>query len=268
MYVEHPVEVAGQRGRWSAVGAGPTLVVLATPFVLARSYVDPVALLSQRFRVVTIQLPGSGGADKLPVPWSIADYARWSAAALDVLDITAAALIGHSHSGAVALHVAAERPERVARLVLADAVGGEGPQSLGRVLLGRCIDALLEPGLSLRAWHHLVYNVLAHWRNFRRQIVHAVQADGRALARRVTVPTLLAWGARDHTTPLGGAASLFRRLARPSLYVAPTGSHDWMIDHADEFAAAVTDFIARTAAHDAALARREPTWRMRHELAR
>lgn len=248
---EQAIDVAGYRGCWRATGDGPVVVILATPFVLARSYEPTAAALGKRFRVISIQLPGSGRAAKLPTPWTVAEYGQWAGAALEALDLRPTALVGHSHSGAIAMQVAADRPERVSRLVLADTVGGAGPGAWRTVLQGRVVDGLLEPRLTFGAWHHLLYNVFAHFRNFRAQMAQAIGADVRELAAQVQVPTLLAWGAHDHTMPLDGAASLYRRLARRSLYVAPTGSHDWLIDHAEEFAAAVGDFVDRTAARGA-----------------
>jgi len=265
---EYPIEVAGSSGCWCATGAGPTAVLLATPFLLARSYRGTAELLARRFHVITLQMPGSGCGSTLAEPWTIADYARWVAGALDVLAVRPAVLIGHSHSGAVALQLAAAYPAAVDRLVLADTVGGEERRSGMQVLLGRALDALLELRLTLGAWHHLGYNVMAHWRNFWGQVAQAVRTDVRTLARQVQAPTLLAWGARDHTMPLGGAAGLYRRLPRPSLYVSPSGSHDWIVDHAEEFAAVVQDFVARTPLVDATAGPRSTLRREHHELAR
>ena len=179
---EQAIDVAGWRGCWRETGAGPAVVILATPFVLARSYERTARALGKRFRVIALQMPGSGRAAKLPTPWTVADYGKWVAAALDALDLRPAAVIGHSHSGAIAMQAAADRPDRVGRLVLADTVGGAGPGAWRRVLYGRVIDALLEARLTLGAWHHLLYNVFAHFRNFRAQMAHAIGADVREAA--------------------------------------------------------------------------------------
>jgi pimeloyl-ACP methyl ester carboxylesterase len=115
------------------------------------------------------------------------------------------------------------------------------------VLLGRALDGILEPGLSLTGWHHLVYNALAHTRNFFGQIRASIVRDLRAYAPRVTVPTLVAWGARDHTIPPHSAEVLRALLANPRAYTSPTGSHDWIITNPAEFAAAVGAFVDESA---------------------
>jgi pimeloyl-ACP methyl ester carboxylesterase len=114
-----------------------------------------------------------------------------------------------------------------------------------RVLAGRARDALLEPRLSLFGWHHVIGNALLHTRPFFGQVWRSVYADLRTCARRVRVPTLVAWGARDHTIPPRCATALLSLLSDATLYESATGSHDWMIDHAPEFAAAVRDFVRR-----------------------
>jgi pimeloyl-ACP methyl ester carboxylesterase len=71
-------------------------------------------------------------------------------------------LMGHSDSGAMALLVAAWCPARVRGLVLADTVGARRKRSVPRVVAARLLDALLEPGLDVRAGWHLPPNVLKH----------------------------------------------------------------------------------------------------------
>jgi pimeloyl-ACP methyl ester carboxylesterase len=197
--------------------------------------------------VIALDLPGCGGADRLPRTWTFEEYARWIGGALDVLGLGGVTLVGHSNSAAIALVAAATLPPgTVRRLVLADAVGAVEAPSYWQVLLGRGLDGILEPALSLTGWHHLVYNAVFHTRNFFGQIRASIERDLRADAPRVAVPTLVAWGARDHTMPPHGADVLRALLPRPHAYTSPTGSHDWIITNAAEFAAAVGAFVDRT----------------------
>jgi pimeloyl-ACP methyl ester carboxylesterase len=244
---EQAIEVGGVRGRYTVTGSGEPLVLLATTLVRARPYAPVIRRLASRFRVTAIDLPGCGGADRLPRTWTFEEYARWTGGALEVLGIERATLVGHSNSAGIALVAAAAAlsPERVRRLVLADAVGAESP-SYWQVILGRVLDGILEPRLSFTGWHHLAFNAIAHTRNFFGQIKASIERDLRAYAPQVTVPTLVAWGARDHTMPPHCADALRRLLPRPYEYVSPTGSHDWIITNAAEFADAVGAFVDKT----------------------
>jgi pimeloyl-ACP methyl ester carboxylesterase len=239
--------VNGVRGCYTESGAGEPVVLLATTLVRARPYGPVVRRLASRFHVFSIDLPGCGGAERLPRTWTFEEYAEWVGDALAALTLEGVTLIGHSNSGGIALVAAATLPAgRVRRVVLVDAVGAIESPSYWLVLLGRAVDGILEPWLSLTGWHHLAYNAFAHTRNFFGQIKASIERDLRRYAPRVTVPTLVAWGARDHTMPPDCADVLRALLPQPHSHVSPTGSHDWIITNPDEFAGAVGAFVANT----------------------
>jgi len=200
---ERPLVVDGVRGYYSVAGAGEPLVLLATTLVRARPYAPVIHKLASRFRVFALDLPGCGGAQRLPRTWSFQKYGRWLNGAIALLSLERVTLVGHSNSGAIALVAAATAPAgRLKRLVLADPVGAVESASYWRVLFGRAIDALLEPGLSLSGWHHLFYNTFAHTRNFFGQIKASIEQDVRHYAPRVPVRTLIAVGRpRPHHAP-------------------------------------------------------------------
>ena len=243
---ERPVTVDGMRGWYTDVGHGPPVVVLASTLVLARSYEWLIDCLAPHFRVVTVELPGSGRASKPPRPWGFEDYARWIDGLVRSLSLQRPTVVGHSNSGGAALVAAARYPAAIGRLVLADTVGGDTSPSLLRVLLGRTIDACLEPRLTVFGWHHVIGNSLVHFKDFFGQVWKSVYEDLRPYARDVRAPALLAWGARDHTFPLRCAETLREAMPDASLYVSPRGSHDWLIDRAPEFAAVLRGFVEAT----------------------
>lgn len=241
-----PLAAAGVRGGWVAVGAGPPAVLLASPLVNARPYrPTALALAAQGFRVFTVELPGSGGSDRLPVPWGVDEYAGWAAAALAALGLDDATVIGHSHAGGLAVALAARHPARVGRVVLVGATG-TCRQTLGRALRGRLADTLAVEGrLAAREWASLADTAARHPRNFARQVAVSLAADLTGYAAKVAAPALLAWGARDHTVPLRCLAEYARHLPRVERYVSAAGSHAWLITHPAEFAAAVAGFVRR-----------------------
>ena len=161
---------------------------------------------------------------------------------MEELGLDRPVLVGHSNSGAAALIAAAERPDLFSRLVLVDAVGFEPDPSLLRVLAGRALDAAIEWKLSLWGFHHVLFNAAVHARNFFGQIRAAAGPRLVRYARENRVPTLLAWGGQDHTMPLEHAREALRAFPNAEMYVCEVGSHDWLITHAEEFAAAVGRF--------------------------
>jgi pimeloyl-ACP methyl ester carboxylesterase len=110
-----------------------------------------------------------------------------------------------------------------------------------RVVSARLFDGLLEPGLDVRAWWHMLSNVLKHPRSFFHRVRESSLVDVLTFAPWVKVPTLVAWGRHDHTMPPECAHRLVARLPRARLYLGP-GSHDAPITRASAFARALRDF--------------------------
>ena len=76
--------------------------------------------MTRRFRVTLYDQRGHGSSSLPPSGYTTAHLADDLRQLLDALQIQRAHLVGHSVGGAVALHLAAERPDRVASLVIAD----------------------------------------------------------------------------------------------------------------------------------------------------
>ena len=235
------VEVEGHTAHCHVAGEGPDLILLASPLVRARTYRPLLWRLARDFRVTVVELPGSGRASKLKRPWTVPEYAAWTADLLPRLALTQPWLMGHSDSGAVALLVAAWCPRRVRGLVLADTVGARRKRSVPRVVTARLVDGLLEPGLDVRAWWHMLSNVLRHTRSFFHRVRESSRVDVLTFASWVSVPTLVAWGRHDHTMPPECARRLADRLPHARLLVGP-GSHDALVTRPRTYARAVLDF--------------------------
>lgn len=103
---------------YAETGSGPAMLLLhQTP----RSYdefreVQP--LLAGRHRVIAMDMLGFGLSAVLEKPQTIEQYAAGAFALLDALSIDDAVVLGHHTGAAVALEMAASRPERVGALVL------------------------------------------------------------------------------------------------------------------------------------------------------
>jgi pimeloyl-ACP methyl ester carboxylesterase len=239
------IEVEGVAGCFLESGRGPTVVLLVSPFARASMYQPTIEQLAKQFRVIAVEMPGCGCGARLRHAWDFAAYAEWAAALLETLELEDVVLIGHSHTGAVALRVAAAHPERIAGLVLADGVGAGGPRSILAVLVGCAMCVPFEVRFVLRGTLRLARNLVRHGRNFLVQFWRAVRADVRPVAHDVQRPVLLAWGAMDFVMPVAGARELATLLPDAELYVSQRGSHDWLIERAEEFSAMVEQYAAR-----------------------
>lgn len=116
-------------GRLAVLEAGPTEIPRGTVVLLhgaSASAADPMegigrVLAKRGYRVIAFDRPGFGWTDRLAgaEAASPAFQAAAIGQALDAMEVGPAIVLGHSWSGALALRLALDRPDRVAGLVLA-----------------------------------------------------------------------------------------------------------------------------------------------------
>lgn len=87
-------------------------------------------MLAERFLVVLLDNRGSGQSDCPPSPYTVAEMAEDCLCVLDHLQLDAAHVLGHSLGGAVALELAASRPDRVRRLMPCSTAAGFSPRNI------------------------------------------------------------------------------------------------------------------------------------------
>src|SRR5689334_5168537 len=69
----------GQRGRHLCLGEGTEMVLLASPLARGECYIPTAEQLARYGRTHLFEMPGSGRSDPVASPWSLEDYASWTA---------------------------------------------------------------------------------------------------------------------------------------------------------------------------------------------
>ena len=85
-----------------------------------QEYLSLIPSLGQRWHVHALDLRGHGRSGWVPDPYRLQDFTNDNAEFLDQLNAPAV-LVGHSVGGAIALMVAAQRPDKVRALIIEDA---------------------------------------------------------------------------------------------------------------------------------------------------
>lgn len=242
-WAEQFVGINGWRTRFYQVGQGPPLLLIPSTFLQASSYRGTIEALACYFRVTVAEMPGSGGSQRLETPWGFAEGADWAAALLAELGLERAIVVGHSDTGGTAALLGACHPECLESLVLVDSVGSRPGAGWPTLLWGRFQDGLWEESrLNLPLMPHLLVNLVRHCRNWLHHAFKlAADLEPLKVASRIQVPTLVAWGQRDHTFPPDCAERLQRAIPDSRIAWSPA-SHDWLITHPSEFAEAVAAF--------------------------
>jgi pimeloyl-ACP methyl ester carboxylesterase len=190
----------------------------------------------------------------LAAPYTLAEMAADAFGVLDALGIEKAHVCGASMGGMIAQHMAASRPERVARLTLMMTSSGSrrlpqpsvkvrralieprasGPHDAAREVerLMRLFTLIGSPAYrpdpdEFRA--RLAASVERAWRpsGVARQLV-AVAADGdrTSMLSRIAAPTHIVHGAADPLIPVAAAHELHARIAGSTLEIIEGMGHD------------------------------------------
>lgn len=233
-----------------------------------------LALMPPQYRVIALDLPGTGGTPLPEDMQTIPQMAHWVANVCKRLDLDNVTLIGHSLGGNLAAEICLLFPDLVRRLVLADAA--LDPASLpvrARWPLRRpfglaALVALRVSMAPLALWGHWVPTEarVGLWQGQARRCYWYVRAnlsdrvlrvqlqalsDNPMLAARLqelSLPILILHGEHDPLVPVAQAHRLAQTLAHARLVTFPQGHHSPMDDDPEGFARAIADFCALPAA--------------------
>lgn len=216
-----------------------------------------IGLLSQRFRVLAVDLPGYGQSPRLAERTTIPQYADLLAELITRFSDGPAVLIGHSMGGMTSVTMALRHPPLVERMVLL------GPTITGR--LSRYINAVVSPitllerfglgslivsfteravvGISDRIMRPASFAERTgitedDYRRLREDARRPGQGKVRAECyfamrdnnlsgqlARVESPALVIWGAEDNTVPLRDAGVIADEWPTADLRILPKAGH-------------------------------------------
>ena len=278
------VQVAGRpvRIRLSGPEEAPPVVLLHG---IGRSLEDWSAaheLLARDHRVLSTDLPGFGLSPAGPEKPGLGAFARAVVGVLDAVgEERPVHLMGNSLGGAVAMTVAAEHPERVASLLLANSAGfgreaNVSPlpmlwAALSRLpLVGRRFRPLaraaavrsnrncfFDPALAtpellrhaarVGAQPDFRATFLGTYRSIGLPVVGVLPGWRRALLERIRasgLPVLVLWGDADAVLPAHHAEAAAAALPGARLHVFPDTGHMPQIERTAELVALAREFVA------------------------
>jgi pimeloyl-ACP methyl ester carboxylesterase len=219
-------------------------------------------------RVIRIDLPGAGltGADPTG-DYSDARGVHIILALMDQLGLARASLVGHSMGGRLAWRLAAEHPERVAKLVLVAPDGfasagfeyGRAPDvpAIARWMQYMLPKAVLRMSLApayadpakishttLTRYHDMMLAPQVRSALLARMEQMALQ-DPLPWLRRVSAPTLLVWGEQDQMIPVANAQNYLQALPNARLVTYPAVGHVPHEEAPEVSLPAVREFLAQ-----------------------
>ncbi len=234
--------------------------------------------LSERYRVISVDLPGHGLTDPAPKR----DYGRWLFAefidkftrTLDLKDFT---IVGNSYGGETAIRYVVDTPGRAKALVLIDSggfLGGDGSVEDGAPTFERMVKlASSVPGVNY-ILDHILLAILGQQSNYNhvntyftddhntrfnrisryeknRGTIRELAMHGAKTYRdiegleKINIPTLILWGELDGTLPVKLAHRFDKAIPESQLIIYPGIGHMPQMENPKKSAADLDAFIQK-----------------------
>ena len=242
---EADVTVDGRRWHYYSAGSEglPHLLMVHGFRSSARFFRPTMLALSDGWRVVAPDLPGHGDSEPWDPEEDVVEQWVLLEGFLDALDVREMAIVGASRGGAVALQLAAHRPDAVTRLVLIAAP--TKPFKVGTLDIKRMVvrgetltdDLLRDMGRTMMASRG--------YETARRRAVEAdsLERDLRPIMGSVRAPTLVIWGAEDRTIPVEMGLELLAGIPDARMRIVGGAGHVPFLDKPEEMVAMVRTFL-------------------------
>ncbi|UUC52782.1 alpha/beta fold hydrolase [Pseudomonas citronellolis] len=218
-------------------------------------------------RVLVPDLPGYGASDKPETDYTLDLFVEAMFGLLDALDVQRCTLVGNSLGGAIAIKMALDQPQRIARLVLM-APGGlmekeqyylqmEGIQKMGAAFAN---GELNDAGGMRRLLSLQLHDASLISDETVDERVAVVQEQPRCVLTRMQVPNLSArlaelacpilgfWGMNDRFCPASGAQTLMQSCRNIRFILLSECGHWVMVEHRALFNREVLAFLAEAKA--------------------
>ncbi|MDO9263179.1 MAG: alpha/beta fold hydrolase, partial [Desulfosalsimonadaceae bacterium] len=268
----HKTTVYGTSIAWSEMGSGPPLVLIHGFQDTHRVWAKVAPLLADDFRVLMIDLPGSGLSDRPDAPYTLTWYAHMVVAWMDAIDLEHAHICGHSFGGGIAQWMLLEDSSRIDRLALLS------PGGLGRdvgmwlkyatfpvlgarltPLVVRYVIPLLmrfAPGIFGNREPEEIQNYVQMMRipgthlAFQRSVAGVINLFGQYMQTKqraweidLLPPMALFWGENDLILPMKHGHSLMAQSTGITLTTYPKCGHFPQLDIAPIFAHDLKEFL-------------------------
>lgn len=221
-----------------------------------------IAAISQNYHVIAIDQVGFGKSDRTMLKYRVGTYVDFLDKFMSEVKIEKASLVGNSLGGWVAALMAIKYPNRVEKLVLADAAGikpsevdmnliyslnystrDEVRSLLKKVFFNQAIfgtDAWVEESMRQRVLAGDSYTI--------NSLIESIKRNEDFLnghLGEIKKPTLIVWGKQDGLLKFADGETFNREIAGSELAIFDQCGHVPQVEKAADFNKAVLAFLAK-----------------------
>lgn len=251
------INIDGLNINYISEGNGDTVVLLHGWGANITLFENTVRLLSQKYRVIALDMPGFGESDEPDKSWCVDDYVDFLIKFLSHFEVKSAAFLGHSFGGRVIIKMFEREtlPFEITKIILVDSAGVKPKKTLkqkfkirtfkiGKAVLNFAPVKTIFPDAleNLRSRSGSAdYNAASPV--MRQTLVRVVNEDLTHLFPKVTPPTLLIWGKNDTATPVSDACLMEELMPDAGKVVFENCGHFSFIERPFEFSRVLASFM-------------------------
>lgn len=242
--------------------AKPTVILLHGLGGSTANWAMNVAALSQNYHVIALDQVGFGKSDKPFLKYRVGTFVDFLDKFMSELKIESASLVGNSMGGWVAALMAIKYPNRVNKIVLADAAGIV-PPNFGEAQVYQLNNSTRD---EIRANMKLIFANPALQNNEAlvdqfmtarvssndggtiNSIIESIKRKEDFLNGRlgeIKKPTLIIWGKQDGLLPVADAYSFNKGIAGSEIMIFDGCGHAPQFEKAADFNKAVLEFFGK-----------------------
>ena len=255
------VTIYGQKIHYVEAGSGPNVILLHGLGGSSQGWQFNIGPLAEKFHVFVPDQIGFGKSDKPLVNYRIRTYVDFLDQFCKQLKIERPTLIGNSMGGWIAAIYAATYPDRVDKIVLADAAGYAPPKDFDtraffalnpttreemKILVAKVFyskaflsDAAIDQSMAARLGAGDGYTI----KTITESIIRGEDFLDDVV-KTIKTPTLIVWGRQDGLVPLSEGERFHKDIAGSTMVVFDQCGHVPNIEKAGEFNAAVLKFLS------------------------
>ncbi len=206
------------------------------------AFTAQIEYFSKFFRVTAFDFLGFGGSAPLQVPYSVGEYAAWTAEVFELLQIRKPHIVAHSFGCRVAVKLTAADNERVDKLLLTGPAGVIFKRGVGyraKVKAYRLVKKI-APRFAEKRFGSAEYRSLSPL--MKESYKKIVNEDLREDAKKIGNPVRIVEGERDTTTPLAEANAYLECFQNGSLRLM-TGGHFAFAENPLQFNLITEEFL-------------------------
>lgn len=215
-----------------------------------------IEVLSKKYKVVAMDMPGFGQSDEPKEPWCVDDYVDFVLKFIDEYKPKKLSLLGHSFGGRVIIKMCSRAlPFEIDKIILVDSAGVK-PQKTFKQKAKQSIYKATKSIYSSSAVQKMFPDALENLRRkngsadynaaspiMRQTLVKVVNEDLTPLMPNVKAPTLLIWGSADDATPLSDAKLMEKLMPEAGLVTFEGAGHYSFLECQGQYGRVLASFM-------------------------